>query len=163
LPVPEKGSKVTREDPNHAGGAGPLILVIEEEPAIRDLLAVALPAYGFRVLAARGGAVAGVELFRRHAPDIALVLCDVRMAGPGGLDVLEALKGIDPHVQLCFMTGGGPHTNAQLRAAGALHIFAKPFCLAELASRLQELTGRADAPLPEPRPRHHPDRTQARR
>jgi CheY-like chemotaxis protein len=117
----------------------PQILVIEEEPPILRLLALALPQHGFRVLTARSAA-AGVELFRRHAPDVALVLCDVRMAAPGGLDVLATLKGFDPHVRLCFMTGGGTHTDTELRAAGALHVFRKPFSLADLADRLGSLT-----------------------
>src|SRR5947207_13474858 len=58
----------------------PLILVVDDEPALLRLLEVWLRQEGFAVVTAASGAEA-LEAYRRHAAALAVVLLDVRMPG----------------------------------------------------------------------------------
>jgi CheY-like chemotaxis protein len=75
-----------------APGSGPLALVIDDDPAARDLLSRALAREGFRVEAAPAG-VDGLELARRLRPVV--ITLDVMMPGLDGWAVLGRLKS-DP-------------------------------------------------------------------
>jgi CheY-like chemotaxis protein len=93
--VHARGQAETREP---AAGApaddAPLVLVIDDDPAVRDLLARFLTKEGFRVATAADGE-AGLREARTHRP-VAITL-DVMMAGMDGWTVLAALKA-DPVV-----------------------------------------------------------------
>jgi DNA-binding NtrC family response regulator len=118
----------------------PVLLVVEEEDGVRHLLELALGRQGFHVLLASSGTQA-VEVYRKFAGDVDLVLMDVRMHGMSGGDTLTGLKEVDPAVRCCFMTGDtGPEKADELLALGALHVFRKPFLsLNELAGKLRAL------------------------
>ncbi|MFA4901336.1 MAG: response regulator [Desulfobaccales bacterium] len=65
------------------------ILVIEDNPVNLELMTDLLEAFGFTVLAARGG-VLGIELVRQEKLD--LIICDVQMPGMDGYEVANYLK-----------------------------------------------------------------------
>jgi DNA-binding response OmpR family regulator len=120
------------------------VLVVEDEPLLRDLLALFLRRDGLAVTLA-SGAEEALGLFRPGA--FALVLLDVRLRG--GLDgpgLLRQLQALDPGVRAAFMTGDPDHLDA-LRALGAAGVFTKPFRAAELVAvgRLAK-QGPAEAP-----------------
>ncbi len=121
------------------------LLVVDDDPGIRTLLAAALPPPGCSVRLASGGEEA-VELYRTHRDDIALVLLDVMMPGSDGPQTLAALREIDPGVRCCFMSAHtGRYAAEDLLEAGAEHVFVKPFVpLAEFARVLQEVAGRKE-------------------
>src|ERR1700730_10176780 len=105
----------------------PGVLVVDDEPAVRPLLATVLPLYGLDVRAAATGHQA-VGLYQEHCPDIAVVLLDVRMPGMDGPATLTALRKINPEVRGCFMSGDtGDYTAEDLFGLGAAHVFPKPF------------------------------------
>src|SRR4051794_18430442 len=103
------------------------ILVVDDDPAVRNLLDTALPHYGFAVTLAAGGTEA-IHLYRRQHEGIGLVLLDVQMpGGPDGPQTLAALRGLNPQVRCCFMTGhSGLYSEDELLALGAVHVFPKP-------------------------------------
>jgi len=114
----------------------PVILVVDDAPFMRGLLARALPVFGFKVLLAGSGEEA-VDLFRERRGDISLVLLDVCMPRMDGPATLLALRELDPEVRCCFMTAApGRHTTERLLGFGALHVFPKPFAMAEMAESL---------------------------
>jgi CheY-like chemotaxis protein/DNA-binding CsgD family transcriptional regulator len=78
-----------------AAAARHRILCIEDDPRLRRLLAEELEEAGYDVQAA-DSAQAGVVAFFAHAP--ALVLCDVRMPGVSGFDLIERLRLLDAHL-----------------------------------------------------------------
>jgi DNA-binding response OmpR family regulator len=118
----------------------PTILIVDDEPLIRDMLARYLRAYNFRTVLARSGTEA-VDIFRSRGHEIALVLLDIRMPGLSGPETLSALRSLDPHVRCCFMSGDlGNYSPEELRAYGALHLFAKPFQPQEMVAVLRRLT-----------------------
>lgn len=112
----------------------PTVLVVEEEPAIRTLLELALGQSGFGVVPARTGEEA-VAVFRKGGID--LVLLDVRMPGLDGVETARAIRAINPAAKCFFMTGDpGRYTPADFAAAGAVRVFAKPFKVAEIVEAL---------------------------
>lgn len=115
------------------------VLVVEEEVAVRDCIAVVLHAHGFCVRQAGGGREA-VEVYREHATTIDVVLLDVGMEGMDGPHSLRALRQINPAVRCCFMTGGASqYDNAMLQEMGVTRVFKKPFKVEGFVRILQDL------------------------
>ena len=125
----------------------PTVLVVEDECAIRGLLALALSRAGFVVVLTGRGEEA-VVVFRRGGIDA--VLLDVQMTGLDGVQTARALRAIDPAARCFFMTGNpGRYTPADLAAAGAVRVFRKPLNVAEVVEALRAVTrpGRASVGL----------------
>ena len=78
------------------------ILTIEDESPIRDGIVAYLEDSGFTMLEANDGA-AGLELFRREHPDV--VLCDLRLPGMDGLDILSAITAESPETPVIVVSG----------------------------------------------------------
>jgi CheY-like chemotaxis protein len=117
-----------------------MVLIVDDEPLVRDLLRQFLELYGFRTVAARSGREA-IDLFEQHGQDVSLVLLDVCMPGLSGPETLRELRRIDPHVRCCFMSGNlGDYEMEEIHALGALQFFSKPFRLDELLDAIRALT-----------------------
>ena len=106
------------------------VLIVEDEPHLRDALRVILEDRGFSVAtAATGGA--GVELARRGG--FRLVITDLRLPDMTGLDVLRAVRDLNPRAALILTTShGSPEVFAEAREIGAAAILDKPFSPAQL-------------------------------
>lgn len=113
------------------------ILVIDDEPGIRGLLATILERKGYEVVLADNGS-SGLALFQRKRPD--LVLLDLKMPGLPGTAVLRHLHAIDPDVPVVIFTGVGTEMlKHEVRALGAASCIGKEFSLHELGSTLNQL------------------------
>lgn len=114
----------------------PVLLVIEDEKAVRMMLDLALRHYGFAVRLAATGQEA-VEMYREHHRNIALVLLDVQMPGLDGPGTLTVLKAINPELKCCFMSGHtGRYSTRELLDMGAAHVLMKPFASLSIFTRL---------------------------
>ena len=80
------------------------ILVIEDESAVRVTAQMILEQYGCTTLAAPSG-MEGLEIYRRHAGEIAAVLLDMIMPVMDGNDVLKELRRINPEVRVVMSSG----------------------------------------------------------
>ena len=80
------------------------ILVIDDEPVVRESLAVYLSDSGFSVDTAKSGDE-GLTLFRDKKPD--LVICDLRMPMVDGIDVLKAVNAESPETPVIVVSGQG--------------------------------------------------------
>lgn len=80
------------------------ILVIDDEPVVRESLAVYLIDSGFKVDTAKNGDE-GLAVFRNKRPD--LVICDLRMPLFDGLDVLKAMNAESPETPVIVVSGQG--------------------------------------------------------
>ncbi len=85
-------------------GATAQLLVIDDEPEIREVVRAVLEARGMRVLTAADGP-SGIELFRAHAAAIDAVLLDINMPGMSGAAVHRELTAIRPNVKVILSTG----------------------------------------------------------
>jgi CheY-like chemotaxis protein len=118
------------------------ILVIEDEPILRTLLADWLLAAGYRVgLAANGRA--GIEDARAHPP--ALVVTDIHMPGMGGEAVIPEVRRIYPGLPVIAISahfgsthGLSPH---QAIALGAARTLTKPFRRKDMLGAVCDLVG----------------------
>jgi DNA-binding NtrC family response regulator len=106
------------------------ILVIDDEPILRDSLKVALGSGGYTVMTARTGEE-GLELFRNEAPD--LVLLDHWLPAMNGDEVLRRIKEIDEVVPVIIMTAQGSIDLAvSSMKMGAFDFVVKPFELVQI-------------------------------
>ncbi len=105
---------------------GAIILLVEDEPAVRAVAARGLERGGFRVLQASGGAAA-LELMEGHEPPD-LVLTDLMMPGVGGAELARRLRERWPALPILFMSG---YSVEDLRRQGAIGLervmLQKPF------------------------------------
>jgi len=77
------------------------ILVIDDEPDIREILVRYLSTSGYDVVAAADGQEA---LVLAEVEDFALALVDFRMPGMSGLELLAELKRLDPEMPVVLIT-----------------------------------------------------------
>jgi len=115
----------------------PVLIVVDDEQAILELVDRLARRIGFEVVACAGGMQALAELSTRHA-DVALV--DLKMPDLGGLDVIRAVRDMDPRCQAVLMTGYATFESAvDAVKLGALDYLSKPLDLARLEQLLTDV------------------------
>jgi CheY-like chemotaxis protein len=108
-------------------GHGELILVVDDEAAVRGPTQRVLEKYGYRVLAAAEGAEA-LALVSRHRTEIKAVLTDMMMPGMDGPKLVRALRQLDARLPILGMTGLIEQgTFKGLEGLDAVPLLAKPF------------------------------------
>jgi two-component system phosphate regulon response regulator OmpR len=123
------------------------ILVVEDDPRLRERLARYLSNEGFRVTAASDAAEARTQL-RAINPD--LMVLDVMMPGESGLDLTQSLRLEQaPDLPILLLTArGAPEDRIAGFEAGADDYLGKPFEPRELVLRIRALLRRAPPPPP---------------
>ena len=100
------------------------ILTIDDEPLVREILTAYLEDSGF-VVSEAGDGQTGIEAIRREQPD--LVLCDLRMPGVDGLQVLATVTREFPELPILVVSGMGGISDAiQALKLGAWDYVTKP-------------------------------------
>jgi DNA-binding NtrC family response regulator len=113
----------------------PSVLVVEDEPDLRQLIAECLEADGFAVAQALGGADA-VERLREYAYDGLVV--DLRLPDADGMDILDEALTRFPTIRAVVITGfGGVSEAVRAIKRGAVDFLIKPFQLAQLSRVLR--------------------------
>ena len=118
------------------------VLVVEDEPRIRQLVAKVLRRRGFVVLEAED-AEAAMRLFGGQAADISLLLTDVVMPGMNGHALAEALATSQPDLKVIYMSGFDEDelTARGIGGVGAAFI-TKPFTPDVLSMIVEGILGR---------------------
>ncbi len=156
--APDAGTELTIYLPCRAGATAPVeaapaarppvrgrqerVLVVDDEPAVRQVAADALTELGYRVLVADGAPAALQQL--RDAPDIALLFTDVVMPDVNGRQLADAALRLRPALKVLFATGNS--RNALLRDGVLdpdIRVIGKPYTLQELATRVDAVLGAA--------------------
>ena len=119
------------------------ILVIDDEPEIRELIRAKLERGGYEVELASDGAE-GVKAFHRNRAD--LIITDIVMPEKEGIEVIQELISEYADLKIIAISGGGQHTSTQFclslaEKLGAVRSLNKPFKLAELLTAVQEEIG----------------------
>jgi len=127
---------------NMPKGRGELILVVDDELAVRDVLRRMLEKYGYRVAtAAEGGEATGIFIQQRNS--IAAVITDMMMPGMDGPTLVQSLRRIDPNVLIIGMSGSGGKEEVNKDAPWSVPVFlSKPFTGEKLLVALTEVFGR---------------------
>jgi two-component system KDP operon response regulator KdpE len=118
----------------------PLVLVVDDDPAIRDGLCEELVAAGYETLAAADGGQAH-ELFLARSPD--LVLTDLAMPKLDGFALLRAIRRSHDTPVLVLSVRGGESDKIRALDLGADDYVSKPFSLPELLARVRTQLRRA--------------------
>ena len=131
------------------GGAGVArkmrVLILDDEPSIRDFLGRVLARSGYEPILATSGRLA-LEVVSADPPDV--ILCDHRMAGMNGTEFLAAVMEIAPSLARRFAFMSGDVLNPELRdfaEARGVQLLAKPFDIATVDALVSKLVA-ADAP-----------------
>jgi PAS domain S-box-containing protein len=133
------GSAALAEDADAT--QAPVILVIDDDEAIRAVSQVALEREGYAVLAAADGE-GGLEVFDRAGEAIALVLLDLTLPGIDGGQVFEAIRARRPEVPVVLVSGyGRAAVHGRLAALGPAGVVEKPYRLEELLAAVREALG----------------------
>ena len=118
------------------------ILVVDDEPLIRDTLAEYLSQEGFAVVTCASGEEALETAARRR---FAVALCDMQLPGIDGLEVLARLQRIHPDIFVLLITAYATVENAvQAFQRGAHDYLMKPILLDEVAAKIRRLLAQRD-------------------
>ncbi len=108
------------------------ILVVDDEPTVKELAGDILRRYGYTVLAAGGGEEA-VALYQDRHDEIAVVLLDMVMPGMDGREVFRRVREINPRVKVIVSSGYSHDRDADdLLKQGAAGFVQKPYRMADL-------------------------------
>jgi signal transduction histidine kinase len=149
-----KGTSVKIYLPRHLQGAEPetpeirdsfgpraqqeLILVVDDEPAVRDVAVDALNELGYRVLSAFDGKTA-LELIDR-TPEIELLFTDIVMPEMSGSKLVEEALRRRPDLKVLYATGFTRNAVVHNGVVGrGVHLIGKPYSLDELSNKIREV------------------------
>jgi PAS domain S-box-containing protein len=144
VPACNESSPVANDPPDHRElpdrtAGGETVLVVDDEPAVRALVAEVLTDQGYRVLTADRGAVALDILRTRQTID--LLVSDVGLpGGMNGRQLADAARSLRPGLKVLFVTGYAENAalgNGQLEPG--MHVLTKPFSIPSLSERVKEL------------------------
>ncbi len=149
------GALVATNDPRPElpRGNGELILLVDDEPGIRDSAAALLKKHGYGVLTAADGAE-GLALHAQHGSEIKLVLVDIVMPFMDGVSLVRGLRRIAPQARVIAASGlmDDPDQSGkilELRNLQVRRFLTKPFTADDLLGALHaELAGLGSPPEP---------------
>jgi len=124
-------------------GNGELVLVVDDEEAVREITQRTLDAFGYRCLVAADG-VEALRVFEQRGSEISVVLTDMMMPNSDGPTMIEALLRIDPAIRIVAASGLNEIGMAARAAAlGVDHVVPKPFDAETLLVTLERVLHRS--------------------
>ena len=124
------------EVPHLPMGHGELILVVDDEQAIRQITADTLQTFGYRVLTASDGTEA-IAVFAENRAEVKVVITDMLMPFMDGPATVRALQRLDPDVKIIAASGLSNHRPGELN--GVKIFLAKPYTAEKLLKALAEV------------------------
>jgi two-component system, cell cycle sensor histidine kinase and response regulator CckA len=138
---------VTTQPPTQLRGSE-IVLLTEDDDAVRRLMRSALRQYGYQVLEAANGGEA-ILLSEQHAGTIDLLVTDVVLPRMSGRHLAERLAAQRPTMRILFMTG---YTDDAIVRHGVerseVSLLQKPFTADELVARVRQILDGAEPPAP---------------
>lgn len=126
--------------------SGPAVLVVDDVPAVRRVLAAVVASHGFTPFPAGSGTEA-VAVLRESGTSAVAVVLDVQMPEMDGPATLMALREIAPGLPCVFVSGHtGKYSEAELLALGAAAVLDKPNVFAALGPVLRAAMRRPQHP-----------------
>ncbi len=134
--APEDAALATRDVVGSADGE--MVLVVEDEPAVRELVLDVLADLGYRTLAAIDGP-SGLKILQSEEP-IDLLVTDVGLPGLNGRQLADAARLRRPDLKILFMTGYAENAaiNGGFLDAG-MELITKPFAIDALSQKVRTI------------------------
>jgi CheY-like chemotaxis protein len=111
------------------------ILLVEDDPFVVRLLKTVLDREGFAVVATNNGEQA-LEIFRRHALELTLMIVDIETPTISGVEFVENLPTLDPRIPVVFMSTQCERVLPSLAQKGYPLLY-KPFTPSKLVESVQ--------------------------
>ena len=135
-----------RPQPTRVQRGTETVLLVEDEPLVREIARSALTDQGYQVLEAEHGEQA-LALARAHQVPIALVLTDVVMPKLGGRELVQSVRADRPGIRVLYMSGYAASTlDEQDVVEPGTAFLRKPFALAEMLRKVRTVLDEAKAP-----------------
>jgi PAS domain S-box-containing protein len=133
----------TRDDSGYLPRGTETILLVEDEPAVRNMTRRLLYEQGYTIIEGANGEEA-LRMTKKHKNDeIHLLLTDVVMPQMGGIELAESLKDERPGIKMFFFSGYTDDTIVRLSLLGPdVAFLQKPFSPGDLARKIREVLDR---------------------
>ena len=139
-------AEVPQESQDMPCGCGELLMVIDDELAIRQIAQHTLEAFGYRVLLAADGAEAAA-IYAERRQDIHGVITDMMMPIIDGPSTIQVLLRMNPHARIIAASGLNANGMvAKATNAGVRHFISKPYTAETLLRTVRQLLREPDVP-----------------
>ncbi|MBD2506680.1 PAS domain S-box protein [Nostoc muscorum FACHB-395] len=139
LPAVEATEAFKIEDLDVLPGEGELILVVDDEAQIREIAAIILENYNYRILAASNG-IEAIALYAQYKHQINAVLMDIMMPEMDGITAIRTLQKMNNQVKIIACSGlNSMEIFAQASDANVKAVLSKPYTARELLKSLHNL------------------------
>jgi two-component system cell cycle sensor histidine kinase/response regulator CckA len=122
---------------------GTRILVVEDDPQLRELCCEILEQRGHEALAV-GSAAEALLLAEVHANTIDLVVMDIELPDLSGPELVRRLGAFQDHCEVLYITGHGDQPEALHGVPAGYRILSKPFSPRQLLQEVDRLLSAAD-------------------
>ncbi len=117
-------------------GSGELVLVVDDEPAIREITRSTLEAYNYQVVTASDG-VEALAVYAQHQAEISVVVLDMMMPAMDGAMAIRTLQKMNPRVKIIAISGLVSNQKvAEAAGIGVKAFLSKPCTAKELLSTI---------------------------
>lgn len=130
----EEDQKTKASPPTYPG-----VLICDDEPMLKELIATSLEEKGFEVFQAKDGQE-GIEVFQDYHANIQLIITDLTMPRVSGGEFIKAAQELDPSVKSIIMTG---FSKSELPAElnhRHIEVINKPFSMSDLIKLALQVT-----------------------
>ncbi|MEA5624570.1 PAS domain S-box protein [Nostoc sp. UHCC 0251] len=139
LPAVEATQAFNIEEMDLLPGEGELILVVDDEPQIREITTIILENHNYKILVANNG-IEAIALYAQHKHQINAVLMDIMMPDMDGITAIRTLQKMNTQVQIIACSGlNSMEVFAQSADANVQAVLAKPYTARELLKTLHQL------------------------
>ncbi|RCJ34752.1 hybrid sensor histidine kinase/response regulator [Nostoc minutum NIES-26] len=142
LPAQEATETIEETEPELPQGNGELILVVDDEAAIRDITKTSLENHNYKTITASDG-IEAIALYAEHRDKISLVVTDMVMPSMDGITTIRTLQKINPNVKIIAVSGLA--TNDKVNAAyeiGIKAFLSKPYTTNQLLQTINTVTNK---------------------
>lgn len=138
LPAVSTTPKTPIENNNIKPGQGELILVVDDEPFIRQITQETLEKYAYRVLTAKDG-IEAIALYAQYQNDISIILVDMMMPSLDGSNTIRTLLKLNPKVKIIAVSGlASPAMINEISTLGVAKFLSKPYTANQLLQTIGE-------------------------
>jgi two-component system, cell cycle sensor histidine kinase and response regulator CckA len=120
------------------------LLIVDDEPALRDLVVRVVESTGHRCFQAENGEE-GLRVFREHQDEITAIISDVNMPVMDGFAFVRAARAMAPGIRVVLSTGSLAEPQQKIAATLGIDAFLpKPYSVSQLLTCARALFGEAD-------------------
>jgi CheY-like chemotaxis protein len=132
LPAVDTPERLPTQNSELPIGNGELILVVDDEVAIREITKTSLETYNYKAITASDG-IEAVAIYAEHREKISVVLTDMMMPSMDGPTTIRTLQKINPQVKIIAVSGLASSDKLTKAASTGVKTFlSKPYTTKEL-------------------------------